>query len=55
MTWKNYALALLLFNTLGLLAVYGLQRMQLLLPFNPQGQTAVSPDSAFNTAVSFGD
>lgn len=53
MTWKNYALALLLFNTLGLLAVYGLQRMQLLLPFNPQGQTAVSPDSAFNTAVSF--
>ncbi|MFG6449046.1 potassium-transporting ATPase subunit KdpA [Roseateles sp. BYS180W] len=51
--WKQYALALLLFNFLGLLAVYGLQRFQDLLPLNPQGMGAVSPDSAFNTAVSF--
>ena len=53
MHWKRYALALLLFNFLGFLAVYGLQRLQPWLPLNPQGMGAVSPDSAFNTAVSF--
>ena len=53
MTWKTYAAALLVFNLLGLLAVYGLQRLQGILPLNPQGLAAVSPDSAFNTAVSF--
>jgi K+-transporting ATPase ATPase A chain len=53
MGWKAYALALLLFNGLGALLVYGVQRLQAVLPLNPQGLGAVSPDSAFNTAVSF--
>ena len=53
MHWKHYALALLAFNTLGALVVYALQRLQHLLPLNPAGMAAVSPDSAFNTAVSF--
>src|SRR5437868_1674089 len=53
MHWRSYALALLAFNAIGALAVYGLQRLQGMLPFNPAGMTAVSPDSAFNTAVSF--
>ena len=53
MRWKRYALALLLFNFLGLLVAYGLQRAQLWLPLNPQSMGAVSPESAFNTAVSF--
>ena len=53
MGWLQYALALLLFNTLGVLTVYALQRMQLWLPLNPQGLANVSPDSAFNTAISF--
>ncbi|MBO9513797.1 MAG: potassium-transporting ATPase subunit KdpA [Variovorax sp.] len=53
MHWRRYALALLAFNTLGALAVYGLQRVQGWLPLNPAGLPAVPPDSAFNTAVSF--
>ncbi len=53
MGWKTYALAMLAFNFLGLLAVYVLQRAQGILPLNPQGMAAVSPDSSFNTAVSF--
>ncbi|MDE2365671.1 MAG: potassium-transporting ATPase subunit KdpA [Betaproteobacteria bacterium] len=53
MSWKRYALALLLFNFMGLLATYGIQRLQFWLPLNPQHFEAVSPDSAFNTAVSF--
>jgi K+-transporting ATPase ATPase A chain len=53
MGWKTYALAMILFNVLGLLVVYGLQRLQGLLPLNPQGLGAVSPDSSWNTAVSF--
>ena len=53
MGWLHYALALLLFNTLGVLAVYALQRLQFWLPLNPQQMANVSPDSAFNTAVSF--
>ena len=51
--WLRYALGLLLFNALGLLAVYALQRFQAVLPLNPQGLGAITPDSAFNTAVSF--
>jgi K+-transporting ATPase ATPase A chain len=51
--WLRYALGLLVFNALGLLAVYALQRMQAVLPLNPQALAAVNPDSAFNTAVSF--
>lgn len=53
MNWKQYASAVILFNLLGVLAVYVLQRLQGFLPLNPQGFGAVSPDSAFNTAVSF--
>jgi len=53
MSWKQYAIALLLFNVLGAVIVYGLQRLQLFLPLNPQKFAAVSPDSSFNTAVSF--
>ncbi|WP_288484829.1 potassium-transporting ATPase subunit KdpA [uncultured Acidovorax sp.] len=51
--WLRYALGLLVFNGLGVLAVYTLQRWQAVLPLNPQGMAAVSPDSAFNTAISF--
>jgi len=53
MGWKTYALTMLLFNLAGLLAVYVLQRLQGVLPLNPAGLSAVSPDSSFNTAVSF--
>ena len=53
MGWKSYALAMLWFNLLGLLAVYLLQRVQGVLPLNPQGLGAVPADSAFNSAVSF--
>src|SRR5690349_24754503 len=53
MGWKTYAIAMLLFNLCGFLAVYALQRLQGVLPLNPQGFGAVSPDSSFNTAVSF--
>ena len=53
MNWKVYAFAMLLFNGLGLLVVYGLQRLQGFLPLNPQAFGAVSPDSSWNTAVSF--
>ncbi|MBI5721478.1 MAG: potassium-transporting ATPase subunit KdpA [Burkholderiales bacterium] len=60
--WLAYTLGMLLFNALGLLAVYALQRLQAMLPhgpdgpfgwINPQGMAAVTPDSSFNTAVSF--
>ena len=53
MGWRTYALALLAFNAIGALALYALQRLQGLLPLNPAALPAVSPDSAFNTAVSF--
>jgi K+-transporting ATPase ATPase A chain len=53
MNWKVYAIAMLLFNVLGLLVVYVLQRLQGFLPLNPQGFGAVSPDSSWNTAISF--
>jgi K+-transporting ATPase ATPase A chain len=53
MGWKTYAIAMLLFNLFGFLAVYALQRLQGVLPLNPQGFGAVTPDSSFNTAVSF--
>ncbi|MFI4866731.1 MAG: potassium-transporting ATPase subunit KdpA [Steroidobacterales bacterium] len=53
MSWKRYALSVLAFNSLGALAVYALQRLQLHLPWNPQRMSAVSADSSFNTAVSF--
>jgi len=53
MDWKVYAIAMLIFNLFGLLAVYALQRLQHILPLNPQGMAAVTSDSSFNTAVSF--
>ncbi len=53
MNWAQYALALLAFNLLGVLVVYLLQRVQLWLPLNPAGMANITPDSAFNTAISF--
>jgi K+-transporting ATPase ATPase A chain len=51
--WVTYALALVMFNAAGIIVLYALQRLQNLLPFNPQGMAPVSPDLALNTAVSF--
>lgn len=53
MDWKQYAVAMLLFHAVGFVALYGLQRLQAFLPLNLAGLGAVSPDSSFNTAVSF--
>ena len=52
-SWKSYAIAAVAFNVLGIVVVYALQRLQGVLPLNPQSMAAVSPDSSFNTAVSF--
>ncbi|MFO1095342.1 MAG: potassium-transporting ATPase subunit KdpA [Planctomycetaceae bacterium] len=53
MTWRQYAAAVLAFSFVSFVAVYALQRTQQWLPLNPQDLGAVSPDSSFNTAVSF--
>jgi K+-transporting ATPase ATPase A chain len=53
MSWKHYALAVLLFNALGTLVLYGFLRLQQWLPVNPQTFGPMTPDAAFNTAVSF--
>ena len=53
MSWKRYAIAMLVFNVAGLAAVYILQRTQQWLPLNPQHFGAITPDSAVNTAISF--
>jgi K+-transporting ATPase ATPase A chain len=53
MPWTRYAVALLLFNALGVAVVYLAQRLQVWLPWNPQALPNLTPDSAFNTAVSF--
>jgi len=53
MSWKAYAIAMMLFNVLGIIIVYALQRFQAYLPLNPMSMPAVKPDLAFNTAVSF--
>jgi potassium-transporting ATPase potassium-binding subunit len=53
MGWKTYTLAVLVFNALGALVVFALQRMQAVLPLNPAGLSAVAPEVAFNTAMSF--
>ncbi|MBF0164646.1 MAG: potassium-transporting ATPase subunit KdpA [Magnetococcales bacterium] len=53
MSWTRYAFAVLTFNLLGFLAVYALQRLQAVLPLNPQAMAAATPDLSFNTAVSF--
>jgi len=52
-TWQEYSVALLLFSVLGVLVTYAIERLQPVLPLNPQGLGAVPPDLAFNTAVSF--
>jgi K+-transporting ATPase ATPase A chain len=54
MGWKAYAGAVLVFNVVGILALYALQRLQGFLPLNGAGLPAVGPDVALNTAVSFG-
>jgi K+-transporting ATPase ATPase A chain len=51
--WKGYGLAMLAFTLMGFLTLYTLQRLQTVLPFNPQHLDPVSPDLAFNTSVSF--
>jgi len=51
--WVSYGIAMLAFTLAGFVVLYGLQRLQNVLPFNPAGQDAVSPDLAFNTSVSF--
>src|SRR5262249_6882629 len=53
MSWQTYAFAMLAFNLMGILLLYVLQRVQNFLPLNPQGMAAVTPDSSFNTAISF--
>jgi K+-transporting ATPase ATPase A chain len=53
MNWKIYAFAMLLFSVIGVMFLYLLQRLQGLLPLNPQRLVTVSPDLALNTAVSF--
>ena len=53
MNWAQYALAVLAVSLVGTLAVYALQRLQFWLPLNPAGMGNVSPDSSFNTAISF--
>ncbi len=51
--WLTYTVAMLLFHVGGFLIIYGLMRLQAVLPFNPQDQSAVAPDLSFNTAISF--
>ncbi len=53
MRWTTYATAMLLFNGAGILTVYAIERLQGILPLNPQGFTAPTPDLSWNTAVSF--
>jgi len=51
--WRNYTVAMLVFNAAGFVFLYGLLRLQGVLPLNPQEFSAVPPDLAFNTATSF--
>jgi K+-transporting ATPase ATPase A chain len=53
MRWTEYAVALLLFSVVSMLVLYAMQRLQAVLPWNPQGFAGVAPDLAFNTAASF--
>ena len=53
MRWTEYSVALLLFSVVSLAVLYAMQRLQAVLPWNPQGFGGVAPDLAFNTAVSF--
>jgi K+-transporting ATPase ATPase A chain len=51
--WKRYALSVLAFNAAGFVFLYLLQRIQPVLPVNPEHLSAVKTDTAFNTAISF--
>jgi potassium-transporting ATPase potassium-binding subunit len=51
--WLTYTVAMLLFHVGGFLIIYGVMRLQDVLPFNPAGQSAVAADLSFNTAISF--
>src|ERR1051326_3574310 len=53
MGWRSYAICVLLFNAVGLVAVYLLLRLQGTLPLNPREFSGVPPDLSFNTAISF--
>jgi K+-transporting ATPase ATPase A chain len=53
MNWREYAFAMLGFSAVSLIVTYAIERLQNLLPFNPQGLTAVGPDLAWSTAASF--
>ena len=53
MRWTEYAAGVLLFSVVSMAVLYAMQRLQGLLPFNPQGFGGVAPDLAFNTAASF--
>lgn len=53
MDWKAYSFSLIIFNVLSIIALFTLQKMQHLLPLNPQGLGSIRWDSALNTAVSF--
>src|SRR5271157_2963696 len=53
MRWTEYALAMLLFSGVAMLVLYLIQRVQPILPLNPQKFGAVPPVLAFNTASSF--
>src|SRR3984957_16808282 len=52
-SWVIYVIGMLFFHVGGFLILYGIMRFQDLLPFNPAGQSAVTPDLSFNTAASF--
>ncbi len=53
MRWTEYSVALLLFSVVSMVVLYAMQRLQAVLPWNPQGFAGVAPDLAFNTAASF--
>ena len=52
-SWAGYAVAMLMFKVIGFIAAYAILRLQTVLPLNPAGQSAITPDLAYNTAVSF--
>ena len=53
MRWSEYAATMLAFSVVSMVVLYGILRLQALLPFNPQGLAGVAPDLAFNTSASF--
>src|ERR1700691_6089337 len=53
MAWTEYTIAMLLFSAVSMILLYVIERVQQVLPFNPQHMAKVAPDLAFNTAASF--